>query len=216
MAASEQIERPGAEHWVPARPDLATLRKAAPRCRGCELWEPATQVVFSTGPADARVVLVGEQPGDQEDRQGEPFVGPAGRILDRAVDEAGLDRDSLYLTNAVKHFRFRQSGPGKRRIHEKPAVGHVVACRPWLDAELDALDPEITVVLGATAARAMLGPAFRVTKERGKVIEVERDAGSIRVVATIHPSAVLRARDDRDEAFAGLVADLAVVVAALG
>ena len=216
MAASQEVERPGAQKWVPKWADLDALRAAAPRCRGCELWEPATQVVFSSGPADARVVLVGEQPGVQEDRQGEPFVGPAGRILDRAIDESGLDRRTVYLTNAVKHFRFRQAGPGRRRIHEKPGTAHIVACRPWLDAELDLIDPDITVALGATAARAIIGPGFRVTKERGKLLEVAGGDGPRAVVATVHPSSVLRARDDRDEAFAGLVADLAVVAAALG
>jgi DNA polymerase len=174
-------------------------------------------VVFSSGPASARVVMVGEQPGDQEDRQGEPFVGPAGQILDRAIDAAGLDRGSIYLTNAVKHFRFRQAGPGKRRIHEKPAVAHVVACRPWLDAELELIDPEITVALGATAAQALLGATFRVTKERGQLRQVDGIDGAARtVLATVHPSSVLRARDDRDDAFAGLVADLAVVADELG
>jgi DNA polymerase len=213
--ANADLERPGAQAWVPERPTITALRAAAPRCRGCELWAPATQVVFSSGPAAARVVMVGEQPGDHEDREGQPFVGPAGRILDRAIDEAGLDRREVYLTNAVKHFRFRLDRSGKRRIHEKPSVGHVVACQPWLDAELDLIDPDLTVALGATAARAIIGPGFRVTKDRGRVLEVEQATGPRSVVATVHPSSVLRARDDRDAAFAGLVADLAVVAAEL-
>ncbi|MEJ5945096.1 UdgX family uracil-DNA binding protein [Pseudokineococcus basanitobsidens] len=220
MAAPSRPDRPGAAGWVPddpARRDVEHLREAARACRGCELWEPATQVVFSAGAASGRVALVGEQPGDSEDRRGVPFVGPAGRLLQEAVAEAGLAREDVYVTNAVKHFRFTQSAPGKRRIHATPDAGHVTACLPWLTAELAAVDPEVVVVLGATAGRALLGPSFRVTKERGVVLERETSRGPKRFVATIHPSAVLRTPDDqRAQARDGLVADLRVAVAALG
>lgn len=200
----------GAEEFVPARADLAGLRAAAASCRGCELYRNATQTVFGAGPADARVMVVGEVPGDQEDRQGEPFVGPAGRLLDRALDDAGLDRASAYLTNAVKHFKFVERG--KRRIHKTPSRTEIVACRPWLDAELDRVGPELVVALGAVAAKALLGQDFRVTKERGKVLAMaDRDE---RVVATVHPSSVLRA-DDREAAYQELVADLTVAAKAL-
>jgi len=218
MAGTAQ--QPGAQQWVPPGADLDALRAAARDCRGCELYENATQTVFSKGSAAPRVVLVGEQPGDQEDRQGLPFVGPAGRLLDTALDDAGLDPAEAYVTNAVKHFRFTQDGPGKRRIHQTPDASHIGACAPWLSAELAILDPEIVVTLGATAGRAMLGPSFRVTKQRGMLIPLpERlDEETTRharyLVATIHPSAVLRA-DDRDAAYAGLVADLKVAADAL-
>jgi DNA polymerase len=207
-------ERPGAQRWVPGdASDLADLRRAAPACRGCELWEPASQVVFSSGRQGARVVLVGEQPGDVEDREGEPFVGPAGRLLTRAVDDAGLDRDDVYLTNAVKHFRFSQQG--KRRIHQTPDVAHVLACQPWLDAELQVVQPEVVVAMGATAARAVLGPGVKVTQQRGRV--VSNPGGEGRVVPTVHPSSVLRARARKDfAAYDAFVADLRVVVGLLG
>jgi DNA polymerase len=196
--------------------DLTALRTAAASCRGCELWEPATQTVFSAGPAAARVALVGEQPGDQEDRQGAPFVGPAGRLLVKAVDEAGIPRDTVYRTNAVKHFRFTQSGPGKRRIHQTPDMSHITACRPWLVAELRVVDPEVIVVLGATAAKALLGPSIRVTKDRGALIERETSLGVRQFVVTTHPSAVLRTPDaQRDDAYAALVADLKVAASVL-
>jgi uracil-DNA glycosylase family protein len=190
--------------WVPVSRDLGDLESAAHECRGCELWRPATQVVFASGDRSARIMLVGEQPGDREDEQGEPFVGPAGRVLDEALAEAGIDRSSTYLTNAVKHFRFEQRG--KRRIHQKPDVRHVTACHPWLDAELEAVGPRVVVSLGATAARAVLGRAARIGELRGHVLE-EPDRP---VVVTTHPSAVLRlrGRDGYDEAFAGLVSDL--------
>lgn len=204
-----------AEEFVPAGADLDGLRAAAAGCRGCELWEAATQTVFSAGSPQARVALVGEQPGDQEDRQGVPFVGPAGRLLQKAVDEAGLARGDLYVSNAVKHFRFTQAGPGKRRMHQTPEMRHITACRPWLVAELRVVDPDIVVALGATAAKALLGPSIRVTKDRGAVLERETTLGTRRFVVTAHPSAVLRAAD-RDTAYAGLVADLRVAAAALG
>jgi uracil-DNA glycosylase len=180
-----------AANFLPERRSLAALREAAAGCRGCDLYEDATQTVFGEGAAKARVVLVGETPGDQEDRQGKPFVGPAGRELDRALEHAGIDRKEAYVTNAVKHFRFQERG--KRRIHQKPDGRHIKACRPWLDAELGLLKPEALIVMGATAAQALLGASFKVTKERGKLLETEL---APIVVATIHPSAILRERDD--------------------
>ncbi|KWW98121.1 uracil-DNA glycosylase [Carbonactinospora thermoautotrophica] len=219
-AVKQRPERPGAQHWIPPGADLDQLREAARACRGCELYENATQTVFGAGSPTARVVLVGEQPGDQEDRQGLPFVGPAGRLLDRALAEVGIERADAYVTNAVKHFRFTQSGPGKRRLHQTPDMGHITACKPWLQAELAILDPEVIIALGATAGRALLGPSFRVTKQRGMLIPWPTDAGeegtrrSAFVVATVHPSAVLRA-DDRESAYAGLVADLRVAAEVL-
>jgi len=198
---AEQID---AAPWVPESRELTDLESAAHDCRGCELWQPATQVVFSSGDRSARVVLVGEQPGDREDVQGEPFVGPAGKVLDEALAEAGIDRAATYLTNAVKHFRHEQRG--KRRIHQKPDVRHVTACRPWLDAELEAVAPAVVVAMGATAARAVLDRTVKIGEVRGRVLE---EPGRP-VVVTTHPSAVLRlrSRDGYDEAFAGLVADL--------
>jgi DNA polymerase len=207
-----------AAEFVPADADLDGLRAAARECRGCELWEPATQTVFSAGPADARLVLVGEQPGDQEDRQGAPFVGPAGHVLVRAVDEAGIARATIYRTNVVKHFRFTQAGPGKRRIHQTPDRVHVEACRPWLRAELAVLSPVVIVCLGATAAKGMLGANFRVTRQRGEIFPFPPStatAGPPWIMATIHPSAVLRA-DDSELAYGGLVADLRIAAGLLG
>lgn len=203
---------------MPAQPDIPALKEAVEQCRGCELWEPATQAVFSAGSATARVAMVGEQPGDQEDRAGIPFVGPAGKLLQRAVEDAGLAREDLYVTNAVKHFRFTQAGPGKRRIHQTPDLAHMTACRPWLTAELAAVDPDLVVCLGATAAKTLLGTSFRVTRQRGKLIERETSRGTKMFLATAHPSAVLRVPqgEDRDEAYAALVRDLAVVAGALG
>ena len=203
-----------AADFVPAGAGITQLREAAQGCRGCELWENATQTVFSAGPTTARVVLVGEQPGDQEDRQGQPFVGPAGRLLVKAIDEAGIDRATTYRTNAVKHFRFTQAGPGKRRIHQTPDMQHITACRPWLVEELRLVDPEVIVCLGATATKALLGAAVRVTKDRGALIERDTSLGPRPFLVTIHPSAVLRA-DDRDAAYDGLVSDLKVAAAVL-
>ena len=204
---------PTAAPFVPPGADLAGLAAALDGCRGCPLWEPATQAVPGAGPADARVVLVGEQPGDQEDLSGRPFVGPAGRLLDQALDEAGVDRTTAYVTNAVKHFKFRAQG--KRRIHASPDTWEVRACTPWLQAEMAALRPEVVVLLGATAGKAVFGPSFRVTQRRGVLLPWPPSGddaryGSGQALATLHPSAVLRA-DDRDAAFAGLVADLRVV-----
>lgn len=216
---------------VPAQPPhgvgLAGLRSAAAGCRACELWEPATQTVFGEGPETARVVLVGEQPGDQEDRVGEPFVGPAGKVLDRALGDAGIDRRDTYVTNAVKHFRFAPKG--KRRIHQTPGPEHLRAYRPWLEAEFEVLKPEVVVCLGATAAKALISPSFRITKDRGRLIpwtppgaaaepgDEDEDAPSQTwMLATTHPSAVLRAPDEtRPAAYDALVADLAVVAHAL-
>jgi DNA polymerase len=192
---------------VPTRGGLPALRRAAADCRGCDLYQDATQTVFGAGPATARLVLVGEQPGDREDVEGEPFVGPAGKLLDRALAEAGIDREQVYLTNAVKHFKFTLPERGKRRIHKKPNQAEVAACRPWLLAELDRVKPELIVFLGATAAQALLGSGFRITRQRGEVVDTPV---GIPAVATVHPSAVLRA-PDREEAYRGLVADLTVV-----
>jgi uracil-DNA glycosylase family protein len=193
--------------WVPEHADIDELKRAAVDCRGCELWKPATQVVFSAGNPRAPLALVGEQPGDVEDRQGIPFVGPAGRLLQDALAEAGVPKEGVYVTNAVKHFRFTERG--KRRIHATPQVSHIRACLPWLEAEVKLVDPALIVCLGATAARALLGSSFRVTKQRGEVLELATPVGVRPVLATVHPSAVLRATGaDRDEAFAGLVADL--------
>ena len=195
--------------WVPADATLPKLREAAPQCRGCELWEPATQVVFSAGNDRAPLVLVGEQPGDAEDRQGVPFVGPAGKVLQRALAEAEIAVADVYVTNAVKHFRFTERG--KRRIHVTPQMSHIKACRPWLEAELTLVDPKLIVCLGSTAAKALLGSSFRVTQQRGKVLEHETPVGVRRVLATVHPSSILRVDEaERDAAYAGLVADLRV------
>src|SRR3954467_3297961 len=211
----------GAQEWVPEQPDsIDELKAAATGCRGCELYADATPPVFGRGAPHAKIVFVGEQPGDVEDRHGLPFVGPAGRLLREAVDDAGIDPDDLYITNAVKHFRFELRG--KRRIHQTPGPAHIVACRPWLVAEFALLKPELVVVLGATAGKALLGPSFRVTQQRGQLMPWPASAqhpedfpvAQIQALATIHPSAVLRA-DDRDTAYAGLVADLTVAADAL-
>lgn len=197
---------------------LDALREAAARCRGCPLHRDATQTVFGAGDPGARVLLVGEQPGDQEDRRGEPFVGPAGRILDQALEEAGIDPARSYVTNAVKHFKFEYAagGRGKRRIHKAPSLREMTACGPWLAAELALIAPEVIVVLGATAGKALFGSSFRVTKQRGVLIEQDVHGRSERLVATIHPSAVLRADDqDREAVREGLVSDLRVAADAL-
>jgi DNA polymerase len=203
-----------AEPFVPDRGGLAALRRAAAECRGCPLHRDATQTVFGAGGKDARVMLVGEQPGDQEDRQGKPFVGPAGRLLDRALEEAGIDPSEAYVTNAVKHFKFTQAEPRKRRIHKAPTLREMAACGPWLAAELAVVEPELIVVLGATAGKALLGSSFRVTQVRGTVLEEEIHGRPERLVPTVHPSSVLRA-DDREAAYRGLLSDLKVAALAL-
>jgi DNA polymerase len=202
--------------YLPARGRIPAHRRAAAECRGCPLFTRATQTVFGSGDASARLMVVGEEPGDQEDRQGEPFVGPAGRLLRRALEDAGLGDEPSYVTNAVKHFKFEQApSTGKRRIHKPPSLREMTACRPWLSAELRLVEPEVVVALGATAGRALLGSSFRVTRDRGTVRGCTDDAApGAPVVPTLHPSAVLRA-DDRDAAHAGLVADLRVAAGCL-
>jgi DNA polymerase len=201
-----------AAEFVPASLSLRTLRQAADDCRGCALYKDATQTVFGAGPRKSRLMLVGEQPGDREDLEGEPFVGPAGGVLDRALEEAGIERDEVYLTNAVKHFKWRPQG--KRRLHQSPRVGEIVACKPWLEAELAAVRPAGLVALGATAGRSLFGTKVRVTKDRGRLL----DSPLAQVAAvTLHPSAILRERDhdEREEAMAALVDDLRMVAAAV-
>jgi uracil-DNA glycosylase family protein len=171
--------------------DLATARELAQTCTNCDLYKDATQTVFGAGPPDARLLVVGEQPGDAEDIAGLPFVGPSGRLLDEALEAAAIDRGTVYVTNAVKHFKFTQRG--KRRIHDKPRANEIKACRPWLDAELAHVQPEVVLALGATAAKALLGASFKVTKQRGDVLDV----AGLRVTATVHPSSVLRAPSER-------------------
>jgi uracil-DNA glycosylase len=202
----------GAEPLVPPGADMDELHAAAASCTGCDLYRNATQTVFGAGPAPARVLLVGEQPGDQEDKAGEPFVGPAGKLLDRALADVGIDRGQTYVTNAVKHFKFRMDEQGKRRIHEKPSRTEVVACRPWLLAELEVVRPELVVCLGATAAQSLLGPGFRLTRHRGEILDAP-DL-EVRIMATTHPSAVLRA-PDRDVAYKAMVDDLRTAADAL-
>ncbi|GAA1831067.1 UdgX family uracil-DNA binding protein [Agromyces salentinus] len=217
---SDDVERPGADAWVPEGGSVDELRRAAPECRGCELWRDATQVVFSKGRESARLMLVGEQPGDREDLAGEPFVGPAGRLLADAVDAAGIARDRVYVTNAVKHFRFELRG--KRRIHDKPGVAHILACRPWLEAEFDAVAPSVVVALGATAARSVLGRTVRIGEVRGRVMPPDAagapSALPAPVLVTTHPSALLRIEDpaDRAAAFEALVDDLRTAADAAG
>ncbi|MFD7922916.1 UdgX family uracil-DNA binding protein [Streptomyces sp. NPDC059740] len=204
-----------AEPFLPERGGLPALRRAAADCRGCPLHRDATQTVFGEGTATARVMLVGEQPGDQEDRQGRPFVGPAGHVLDRALAVAGIDPGETYRTNAVKHFKFEHvAGRGKRRIHKAPTLREMTACGPWLARETALVAPEVLVVLGATAGRALFGSSFRVGEERGALTERQVHSRAVPVLATVHPSAVLRA-DDRDAAFDGLVRDLTVAAEAL-
>jgi uracil-DNA glycosylase len=192
---------------MPERLTMRNLREAVQHCRGCPLYANATQAVFGEGKLRSDVMLVGETPGDQEDVAGAPFVGPAGKLLDRALAEAGIDREHAYVTNAVKHFKWRSRGT--RRIHDKPSWSEQTACRPWLEAEIAVVKPRALVLLGATAAQSLLGRSFRVTKERGRLLD--SDLAEL-VTATIHPSAVLRS-DDREAMFAGLVEDLRLVSA---
>ena len=192
---------------------LEELREEAAGCRACDLWRTGTQTVFGDGRGKAEVVMVGEQPGDREDVEGRPFVGPAGRVLDEALEQVGIDRDLVYLTNVVKHFKWRPRG--KRRIHQKPNAEEIKACRPWLDAELEVVHPRVLVCLGSVAAQALLGRQFRVTRERGHFVESPL---AERVLATVHPSSILRAPDAeaRSSAMGDFVADLAVVARELG
>jgi uracil-DNA glycosylase len=200
-----------AADFVPSRHTLPALREAATGCRGCALWKDATQTVFGAGTRKAELMLVGEQPGDKEDLAGEPFVGPAGRLLDEVLEQAGIDRGAVYLTNAVKHFKWRARG--KRRLHQTPRAGEVEACRPWLEAEIDAVSPRALVALGATAAKALFGAKVRVTRDRGR--ELETPLASIGAI-TIHPSAILRLRDhdEREDARTAMVAELTAVAEA--
>src|SRR2546421_920863 len=200
-------EFPTAEPFLPERIALPALTKAVQGCRGCPLYKNATQAVFGEGPQHATVMFVGEQPGDQEDQQGKPFVGPAGRILDETLEEVGIDRREVYVTNAVKHFKFEPRGT--RRIHSKPNAREMAACKPWLTAELQVVKPQMVVCLGATAAQDLFGPKFRITKERGKIFE---DTGIAPwVMATVHPSSILRAPDHeaREKAWKDFTEDLA-------
>lgn len=211
--------------YLPRRGGLPAHRRAAADCRGCPLFQDASRTVFGSGSSSARVMLVGEQPGDQEDRRGEPFVGPAGGLLRKALREAGLDEHQAYFTNAVKHFKFTTAPRGKRRIHKPPSLREMTACRPWLAAELRLVDPEVVVALGATAGKALLGPSFRVSRDRGTLIRLSGEkapeeapgpalGASGFVVATLHPAAILRA-EDREKPYAGLVSDLRVAAGAL-
>jgi DNA polymerase len=199
----------GAEEYLPDRLTMTAMRDAVQGCKGCQLYANATQAVFGEGRKTSEVMLVGEQPGDQEDKAGQPFVGPAGRILDDALAEAGIDRSATYVTNAVKHFKWKARGT--RRIHDKPSWSEQMACRPWLDAEIRVVKPRVLVLMGATAAQSILGKSFRVTQHRGEALD--SDLAEL-VTATIHPSAVLRA-DDREEMFHGLVRDLRFVASAV-
>ena len=190
---------------VPARPSLSNLMEASSDCRACPLWESGTQTVFGEGRNASDVMLVGEQPGDKEDLEGRPFVGPAGRLLDRALDQAGIDRRNVYVTNVVKHFKWEARG--KRRIHKKPNMAEIAACKPWLEAEIRVVKPKVVVALGATAAQALLGRSFKVSRQRGEIVESEL---APLATATVHPSSILRAPDDeaRKKAMDEFVADL--------
>ena len=194
---------------IPEDASLSRLREIAAGCTACDLYKIGTQTVFGEGTTQAAVMLVGEQPGDKEDREGRPFVGPAGRLLDSALQEAGIDRTKVYVTNVVKHFKWEPRG--KRRIHKKPNAAEITACKPWLEAEIERVDPDVVVLLGATAAQALLGRQFRVTEQRGRFIEWPEPGGRL-VTATVHPSSILRAPDDtRDAELKGFTRDLALV-----
>ena len=205
-----EAEGSGALAFIPPGADLPTLAAAASRCEGCPLHRDATQTVFGRGAADARIVLVGEQPGDQEDLRGAPFVGPAGEVLDRALVELGVERERLYVTNAVKHFKFVPRG--KRRIHQTPRLPEIIACRPWVEAELAVIKPDTLVCLGATAARSLLGAEFRLTRDRGRVFSTR---WAPRTLATFHPSAILRGEDEaaKERMYRTLVDDLRLATA---
>jgi uracil-DNA glycosylase len=200
-------ETSGAEALIPENPTLPKLREAASNCRACPLWKGGTQTVFGEGLKRARLMLIGEQPGDREDIEGHPFVGPAGRILDKALEQAGIERSDAYVTNAVKHFKWTPRG--KRRIHQTPRAEEVKACAPWLEAELDVVDPEVLVCLGATAVKAVIGSKARVMKDHGQFLDSRLGRAAM---PTLHPSAILRAEDeDREDSMAMLVGDLARV-----
>lgn len=201
-----------ARELIPEGASLEQLRSLAAGCQACDLYRNATQTVFGDGSTGAAVMLVGEQPGDREDLEGEPFVGPAGALLNRALREAGIDRRQAYVTNVVKHFKWRPAG--KRRLHQKPGAEEIRSCRPWLETEIDVVAPAVVVCLGATAAQALLGPTFRVTRQRGQFVAWKR---APKVLATVHPSSILRAPDEeaRDRELDAFVADLAVVAAHL-
>src|ERR1700728_1973957 len=187
-----RTESTSAAEYIPDHPTPRTLRAAVQKCRGCDLYACATQAVFGEGPNSAEIVFIGEQPGDEEDRQGHPFVGPSGKLLDRGLEEAGIDRSQVYVTNAVKHFKFEERG--KRRIHKKPNSVEIRACRPWLEAEINLIQPRIIVCLGATAAESLFGSAYRVTKARGLFVE---NSWAPHVTSTVHPSSILRAPDEQ-------------------
>ncbi len=200
-----RTESTGAAEYIPEHPTPRVLREAVQKCRGCDLYAHATQAVFGEGPNAAQIVFIGEQPGDEEDRQGQPFVGPSGKLLDRALAEAGIDRSLVYVTNAVKHFKFEERG--KRRLHKKPSGIEIRACRPWLEAEINLIQPQIIVCLGATAAQSIFGASYRLTKERGQFV---RNSWAPHVTSTVHPSAILRAPDEarRHLEYERFVADL--------
>jgi uracil-DNA glycosylase len=200
-------ETSGADARIPKNPTLPKLREAAANCRACPLWKSGTQTVFGDGLKRARLMLIGEQPGDREDIEGHPFVGPAGRILDKALEQAGIERGDAYVTNVVKHFKWKPKG--KRRIHQTPRAEEIKACAPWLEAELDVVDPEVLVCLGATAVKAVIGSNARVMKDHGQFLDSRLGRAAM---PTLHPSAILRAEDeDREDAMAMLVGDLARV-----
>jgi uracil-DNA glycosylase len=203
---------PTAAEFIPPKPTLPRLREAAKGCRGCDLYEGATQTVFGEGLKKAKVMFVGEQPGDREDIEGKPFVGPAGRMFDKALVEAGIDRTEVYVTNVVKHFKYTMRG--KRRIHQRPDAEEIAACRPWLEAELAQVEPQVLVCLGATAAKALLGPRFKVTQQRGELVD---SALAPHATGTVHPSSILRAPDDetRRRAYRDFVEDMRAIAAAL-
>jgi uracil-DNA glycosylase len=212
LRAPTPVATGSAADFIPPKPTLPKLREAARGCRGCDLWVNATQTVFGEGSPTAEVMLVGEQPGDQEDRQGHPFVGPSGKLLDLALEQAGIDRSRIYVTNSVKHFKFVPIERG-RRLHKKPNAGEIRACNPWLREEIRLLKPKVIVALGATAAQALLGNQFKVTQNRGKPVSSDLAEA---VIATVHPSAVLRARDgDRDQAREEFFRDIQAVAAYL-
>jgi uracil-DNA glycosylase len=211
----KRAEERSAADFLPKRGDLQALREAAEGCRGCDLYKWATQTVFGEGPPSAKIVMIGEQPGDREDKQGHPFVGPAGGLLDRALEIAKIDRSEVYVTNAVKHFKWKGAATAgdepmkKRRIHDKPKAGEIRACRPWLEAEIAAIEPDLLICLGASATAAVLGPKIKVTKDRGKILQLP---GLLPALVTVHPSAILRMQtsEERHEALDALVADLRV------